>query len=380
MRKCQFGAVLAALACSTSIAVAPAMAKSVVAKTVIDCPLRDAAFSLKSPLMDVLLSPAARRAVEAEIGPIFDKMPPRFAGTTPPSFSAILTLRELGRFRPMTPETLAKIDAALAALPVSADDKTARCARYDNDIPDFKLGKGKPRLLLFEKINGFRDDPSVDAAHTAFIAMAQRNGWAIVTTQKGGAFNPKTLSQLNAVIWNNISGDVLTLGQRAAFQSWLRRGGSFIGVHGTAGDPVYFWDWYADNLIGARFAGHPMNPQFQEAKIALADPGHPIAKGLPSEWSMTDEWYSFRTNPRAAGAHVIATLDESSYKPDGVPGQNLRMGSDHPVIWTNCIGKGRMFYSAIGHRPEMYTDARYVTVLENAIEWSAQRGPCRAGK
>jgi len=52
-------------------------------------------------------------------------------------------------------------------------------------------------------------------------------------------------------------------------------------------------------------------------------------------------------------------------------GQNLRMGDDHPLAWTNCIGKGRMFYSAIGHRPETYSEPNHVTLLESAITWAA---------
>ena len=94
---------------------------------------------------------------------------------------------------------------------------------------------------------------------------------------------------------------------------------------------------------------------------------------------MNDEWYSFKTNPRSAGATVILTLNEGSYKPDGMMGQNLRMGADHPLAWTNCIGKGRMFYSAIGHRPETYSQPQHVTLLENAVDWAVtDRRACLA--
>jgi type 1 glutamine amidotransferase len=165
---------------------------------------------------------------------------------------------------------------------------------------------------------------------------------------------------------------VLSLSQRRAFQSWMENGGAFIAVHGSAGDPAYFWDWYADKLVGARFQGHPMGPQFQDAKVVV-DASHPVAKGLPAQWTMNDEWYSFRTNPRAVGAKVIATLDESTYSPMGMMNQNLRMG-DHPIAWTNCIGKGRMFYSAIGHRPETYSEPNHVKMLEAAIDWAAVSG------
>lgn len=352
-------------------------ATSAQAKPVTDCPNRDAPFSASSPVIDLMLSPAASAVMAKAMPPrTASLLPPSIAGTTTPSFMAILTLREASRFTGMDLAKLPEVDAELRALPVTEADKVARCVRYDNDVPTFKLPKGKPRLLLFEKINGFKDTPSVNAANAAFRAMAERKGWAIVSTEKGGAFNAKTLKQFDAVIWNNISGDVLTLRQRKAFQDYLKNGGGFLAVHGSAGDPVYFWDWYPDNLIGARFIGHPMAPQFQEARVVV-NAAHPLAKVLPGEWRMTDEWYSFGTNPRAVGANVLLSLDERTYKPDGM-GQNLRMGDDHPIAWTNCIGKGRMFYSAIGHMPETYSQPQHVALLEAAVAWAAtERKACK---
>ncbi|MBV1686341.1 ThuA domain-containing protein [Novosphingobium sp. G106] len=351
------------------------------AAPVTDCPLRDAPFSIDSPLLDILLSPAAKAVMEKTAPGHLDKIPAQFAGTTPPTFAAILSGREASMFTGIKPEALPAIDAALRALPVTAADKVARCARYDNDRPAFNLPAGKSHLLLFEKINGFKDEPSVNAAHAAFVAMAARKGWAVEVTDKAGAFNPATLRQFDAVIWNNISGDVLTLSQRRAFQGWLEQGGAFLGVHGTNGDPVAFWPWFTDTLIGARFLMHPMAPQFQDARVVVDDPSHPIAKGLPREWVMNDEWYSFKSNPRAAGARVIATLDEGTYNPAGMMKMNLRMG-DHPIAWTKCIGKGRMFYSAIGHRPETYSEPHYVAMLEAAADWAAVsgKGDCPARK
>ena len=160
-------------------------------------------------------------------------MPPVFVGTEPPTFAAILTSREAGRFIRIEEGKLAAIDVELRALPVTDADKLARCARYDNDPLAVSLPPGKLRVLLFEKINGFRDGPSVDAAHAAVLAMAQRKGWTLVTTDRGGAFTPATLGQFDVVLWNNISGDVLSLAQRAAFKDYLERGGAFVGVHGT---------------------------------------------------------------------------------------------------------------------------------------------------
>lgn len=357
-------------ALSAVLTATPAAAK---AAPLLDCPLRDAPFSVDSPLIDILLNPAARELTTATTGkdPGKDYFMPM--GTDAPTFASILTIRDAAGIVGMDMTVIAGLDAKLRALPVTRADKVARCARYDNDRMAVPKGQARaPRVLLFEKINGFRDVPSVNSARSALTAMAQRKGWQMVVSDKGGAFTPATLGKFDAVIWNNISGDVLTLTQRKAFQTFLKRGGGFVGIHGSAGDPVYFWDWYPDTLIGARFAGHPMDPQFQEARVVV-DKAHPLAARLPAEWRMMDEWYSFKTNPRTTGAKVILSLDESTYSRTGRFGGNLDMG-DHPIAWTRCIGKGRMFYSAIGHLPETYSHPLNVTLLEDAIGWAATKG------
>ncbi|MFC3174115.1 ThuA domain-containing protein [Novosphingobium bradum] len=342
------------------------IAQPATARAVTDCPLRDAPFSVDSPIIDILLSPQAKAVLDRATNSRFSKFPPGFMGTTPPTFAAILNLRVGAGFSGLKDDKLKAIDAELRAVPVTAADRIARCARYDNDTPKFQLPAGKPHVLVFEKINGFKDTPSVDAGHAALEAMAVRKGWALVFTDKGGAFNARTLGQFNAVIWNNVSGDALTLSQRRAFQRWMEQGGGFVGIHGSAGDPAWFWDWYADTLLGARFIGHPMNPQFQDARVVV-ETTDPKFAAAPREWVMSDEWYSFRKSARLNGATVIARLDESTYKPDGMMGQNLRMGDDHPIAWMRCVGKGRVFYSAIGHRPETYTNANNLALLEGGI-------------
>jgi uncharacterized protein len=358
-------------------------ASSAYAKARLDCPMRDAAYSIESPLIDVLLSEPAKTVMEVYLPGVMAKMPPIFASTTAPSFASIITLRNVADFLGGdTKPDMAKLDAALRALAVTPADTIARCARYDDDRPKFSMTKGQKHILLFEKMTGFRDTPSVLAANAAFKAMAERKGWALVVTDKGGAMHPSVLKKFDVVIWNNVSGDVLTLTQRRAFRHYIESGGAFVGVHGSAGDPVYFWDWYADGLIGARFVGHPSDPQFQYAQIRIEANISGIGASLGPGWQMNDEWYSFAKSPRLTGAHVVATLDEQSYTP-GVSRfgpASLVMG-DHPIAWSRCVGKGRAFYSAIGHRPETYVDANHLVLLEQAIGWAAagRTTDCNAG-
>jgi len=224
-------------------------------------------------------------------------------------------------------------------------------------------------------MTGFRDGQSVMAASNAFAGLAKRNGWAIAVTDKGGAMHPSVLRKFDVVIWNNVSGDVLTQSQRKAFRAFVENGGGFVGIHGSAGDPEYFWDWYPDKLIGARFIGHPNDPQFQDAQVVVELSDSRIGRDLGQSWTMNDEWYSFAKSPRLNGANVVLRLNEETYKPGAslFVGTPRAMGKDHPIAWTRCVGKGRSFYSAIGHRTEVYADERYLKLLEQAVAWASQK-------
>lgn len=359
-----------------------ALACTPAAAATLDCPLRDAPFSLDSPMMDVMMSAPAKEALGAA-SPNFAKMPERMMSTTAPSFSAIMSVRRISQMMRLSDARTATLDSALKAIPVTAQDKRHRCARYDDEAPKLDLPAKAPlKVLLFEKMTGFRDGPSVEAAKAMIADLARTKGWALAVTDKGGAITPATLRRFDLLVWNNVSGDVLTLAQRRNLQRWVEGGGGFLAVHGSGGDPTYFWDWYVDVLIGARFVGHPMAPQFQDARIAIEAAPSGIGAALAPGWTMNDEWYSFSVSPRASGASVIAKLDEESYKPVGMAGQELRMGADHPIAWTRCVGNGRSFYSAIGHRPEAYADPRHRKLIEDAILWAGGKGAtrCRSGR
>ncbi|MEY4377222.1 MAG: hypothetical protein RJB26_1772 [Pseudomonadota bacterium] len=335
-----------------------------------DCPLAKAPYSSRSPLLDLLLDPAAKAVIAKQTPGV---LKPPFGGdewpTNTPSFAAILTPSLLLALGPEGAESAVELDAALAEIPITDTAMQNRCARYDHVPPNLPEALPRNALLVFGKWNGFRDSPSVEAAETSLRSLAQAQDWALVFTDNAAVFNRAQLARFSAVIWNNVSGDALTLSQRQAFREWIEAGGGFVGIHGSGGDPAYFWDWYADVLVGARFIGHPMNPQFQQARLVV-EPGAPeMTHDLPPNWMLEEEWYSFDRSPRSAGAEVLVRLDESSYSPEGM-GRNLRMG-DHPVVWRQCIGHGRSFYTALGHRPEIYRDPGAAALLARGIAWAA---------
>jgi uncharacterized protein len=351
------------------------LASPVTAKTqaALDCPLARVPYSSSTPLIDLQLDARSKGVLDAIAPDLVSHVTRNFGGgDLPPGFSAIITPVWMLRGRDDSKDLAAKLDVALAAIPLDDSAVRARCARYDVTPPVLATTIKHPALLIFDKINGFRDSPSVDAATAALQAMAERKGWTLVFSDNGAVFNARQLGRFDAVVWNNVSGDALTLAQRRAFKAWMMAGGGFVGFHGAGGDPVYFWDWYVDTLIGARFIGHPMNPHFQSARVVVENRAHPITQGLPAQWSMTEEWYSFAQSPRASGATILLSLAESSYHPGEMGGLSLSMG-DHPIAWTRCVGKGRAFYTAIGHRPESYSEPNSVKLLTQGIAWAMMR-------
>ena len=256
---------------------------------------------------------------------------------------------------------------------------------YDKVAPKLPALQ-QPAILIFSKTNGFRDGNQITTGNAALEKIAKDKGWSSFTTENAAVFNAQQLRQFKAVVWNSTSGDVLSLEQRSAFKSWLEAGGGFVGLHGAGGDPTYKWKWYAEDLIGTNFIGHTISPQIQPAKLVIEDESHPATKGLGREWQRSDEWYSFGSSVRAKGYHVLVSIDESSYSPrEKMPlivDKDIRMGKDHPMVWTHCVGNGRAFYSALGHRAEAYAEPKHLEMIGGAIGWAAGlEGPvCVDGK
>ena len=256
---------------------------------------------------------------------------------------------------------------------------------YDKDPPVLPADLKPGGILIYSKTNGFREEAALQASDTALAAIAHERGWPYFVTENGAVMNKEQLAKFKVVVWNNNSGDTLTSDQREAFKTWVENGGSYVGTHGAGGDPKYDtpnghtsladWPWSIETLLGAQFTSHSPQ-QFGDAHVE--DPKSPLTKGLPAVIHRYDEWYAFATNPRSLpGYHILITADEKSYN----PGRST-MGADHPLAWWHCVGKGHVFYSALGHGGMMYAEPVILQLYGKAMAWAlAENGQsCAAGK
>ena len=140
--------------------------------------------------------------------------------------------------------------------------------------------------------------------------------------------------------------------QKASLLSFVRTDGKgFIGVH-SAADTLYKWPEYGD-MIGGWFDQHPWKT-FRRADHCRGR-GHPATAHLPKEMVILDEIYQFKNYSRDK-VRVLMRLDEKKLD---LKNKNVhRTDRDFAVTWVKNYGKGRVFYSTLGHREEVLRHAR----------------------
>ena len=116
------------------------------------------------------------------------------------------------------------------------------------------------------------------------------------------------------------------------------------------------WNWFT-GLVGARFVNHP---EIQSAKLNNVLPRHEANRYLPEEWVHTDEWYNYKAVPE--NVTVLLEVDETSYK-GGIHGKS------HPIAWCHKYDGGKVFYTAIGHTNECWTNEIFMRHILGGIEY-----------
>jgi uncharacterized protein len=217
------------------------------------------------------------------------------------------------------------------------------------------------QLLVVTQTKGWRHSNIPLAVETLRALGAERPDWEIAAhveteAEVAEALTATRLRSVDAVVFANTSGDLsVTPEGRLAFFEWVRDGGAFVGLHSATdtfhGDPDYL------RLIGAEFDTH--GPE-REVHIHVRDPQHPACRGLPSDFRLFEEVYEFKGMDRLS-IHALLGLD--AHPQTGTPG-------DYPLAWTRTPGRGRVFYTALGHRDEVYANPLFRSHLTGGVRWA----------
>jgi type 1 glutamine amidotransferase len=172
--------------------------------------------------------------------------------------------------------------------------------------------------------------------------------------------------------------------RRTALQEFVHRGGGIVGIHAAA-DSHHHWPWYGQ-MMGGYFDRHPASPNVRPGTLRVVDHDHPSTRNLPEIIERQDEWYLFRDfNPLVdmlIVADVASVYDEGS---DPLAGQwfttqtntntRLRMPETNPkpIAWRHEFEGARVFYTAIGHVPETFSEPLAIEHIAGGLRWALSR-------
>jgi uncharacterized protein len=158
--------------------------------------------------------------------------------------------------------------------------------------------------------------------------------------------SPERLKNYDAVVFANTTGD-LPLPDKQGFVDWIEKGGGFAGIH-AATDTFHGFPAFVE-MIGGEFLTH--GPQV-EVDCLNQDPAHAAVSHLPARWTVFDEIYLFK-NYDPMKVRDLLVLDNHP---------NNKEPGHFPISWCKPFGQGRVFYTSLGHREDMwdpnYSDAK----------------------
>jgi len=234
------------------------------------------------------------------------------------------------------PLTEAERQAIRAAIPAAAAARPARARR----------------VLIFYRTEGYVH-ASIPFGNEALKDLGQLTGaYHADTSDDLAALSESSLSQYDAIVFNNATHLSLPPAQRAALLAFVQGGKGVVGIH-AASDSFYTWP-EGQSLLGGAFNSHPWTANDIVA-VKLDDPGSPLTAGFGGRgfW-VKDEIYQIDGPYSRAHVHVLLSLDmvrpENARKPD----QLVRNDNDFPIAWIKHQGQGRVFYTSLGHNSEIY--------------------------
>ena len=228
-------------------------------------------------------------------------------------------------------------------------------------------------VLVIGQTKGFEHD-SVPDARAAIYNMGKQTGLWDTTlrtdteliTKKPLGNNARNLDYFDLLIFTSTTGE-LTLddSQKADMLSFIHdEGKGFVGIH-AALDTNYNWPEYGE-MIGGWFDQHPWSTF--NAPILNEDPNFPAVRHFPAAFVKYDEIYQPKAWSRDK-VNVLLSLDPTKLNYDNNP-RIHRADHDFPVAWSKMYGKGRVFYSTLGHTEESWDDPDIRTMYFEAIKWS----------
>jgi len=229
----------------------------------------------------------------------------------------------------------------------------------------------KKHLLVIGEEKGYRHD-SVSHAMATIERLGRETGLWDTTlrtdtealTKKKLEYNAKNLNDFDAVLFFTGGNLEMDAQQKADFLSFVHdEGKGFIGVHSAA---ITFVDWPEFvEMVGGTYDEHPWTTF--DAPILVEDPGFPGMQQFPHSFTLRDEIYQMKDYSRDK-VRVLMRLDVNQL--DMKNKHVHRTDGDFAVTWAKMYGKGRVYYTTLGHVEANWDKPEFQQMITEAIKWA----------
>jgi type 1 glutamine amidotransferase len=221
--------------------------------------------------------------------------------------------------------------------------------------------KTKPQVLYITQCMGFKHGV-LHESETVMEQLGVKNGFDVTLSHLAEqVITPENLKNVDVIIFYTTGELPLSDAQKKLLLDFIKSGKTFIGIH-SATDTFYKWPEYGE-MINGYFDGHPWTAE-TDVVLRVDDRTHVTSKHLPESLSFKEEIYQFR-DFAPDKVKVLVSLDtaKTDMSKRGVK------ASSFPLVWYKTYGKGKVYYNALGHRPEIWASEWYQTMMVNTIKW-----------
>jgi type 1 glutamine amidotransferase len=218
--------------------------------------------------------------------------------------------------------------------------------------------------------------------------IGAEKGIQFTFSKDGSLFSPEYLEPFDAIMFYT-SGDLLSVGTdghpamtaegKQALIDAVRDGKGFVGVHSAGdtfhtletggGNPTFRANRYklhGDNadpyirMLGGEFINHGKQ---QVATARVADAAFPGMAALGAAWTCHEEWYS--NKEFADNLHVLLVMESATMQ-----GPDYER-PPYPLAWARIHGKGRVWFTGMGHREDVWDSREFQSMLTGALLWAS---------
>jgi len=255
------------------------------------------------------------------------------------------------------------------SFPLSAQDGGQLLDDVASELEAAPEAFANGKMIVLSESKGFRHgvakrgkDGKPALVETCMTAVGKAMKMQVLCTQDVADLTPGALSDTDIVVMYTTGELPFTEKQYDAFEQWIRDGGALLGIH-PATDTLKKHDKFP-KLIGGVFDGHPWNAN-TDIVLKVQDLKHPAVAGFhmlgDDALAFKEEIYQFKQFD-AENVRVLMSLDMVKTKKPKKP-------YHVPVVWCKQVGKGKVLYTSLGHRKDVWANATFATHLFGSIDW-----------